>query len=202
MLACLVALGAALVGGVTHAQLPPVTTPTVTTPTTTTSTTTTPTTTTPVTTPTTTTTTPADPPADLGVNELGLGVTTPVGALAPLGPGETAQASGVLSVSSTLSGWSLAVSDTTAGSPAPGHLLRAGACDTGAPRLQQALTVLAAPAPGVSLGRKDIGGSAVVLATGVPGSAAVTVSFRQSIGTDEALVTGCAYALRVTFTLS
>jgi hypothetical protein len=202
MLACLVALGAALAGGVTHAQVPPVTTP-ITTPTTTTTTPATTTTSTSTTT-TSTTTTTMTTPTDLGdpPPSLGLSVNVAPGVITPLAPGSTGTASGVLAVTAGATGWTLKAADASSTSPSPGHLLRS-ACSTGASVLSSALEVTATPSAGTgsSAGAKALTGSAATIASGTGLASVVTTSFRQSVGTSEVVTAGCAYTISIVYTL-
>jgi hypothetical protein len=133
---------------------------------------------------------------------LSLAVTTPAGALSPFKPGATGTSVGLLTAVSP-SSWTLQVSDTSATSPAPGHLLRQS-CSTGVASLAQALKVTATPAvgTGTSNGQKSISATAQTVATGPAGTSAVTVSYSQTVGAGEAIPTGCTYQMTVTYTLS
>jgi hypothetical protein len=146
---------------------------------------------------------PAPAPALLGIS-----VSTAPGLLTPFAPGSTATTSGVLTVSGSgiLSPWTLTISDTSSGSPAPGHLVRSSACTLGVPYLAQPLAIKATPPAGAgytSTGSQNLSATPVMVATG-PASlvSLVTVDFRQVIGVTEALRQGCGYSVSVTFTVS
>lgn len=134
---------------------------------------------------------------------LGLSVGASPPALIPFAPGKTATGSGTLVVLSP-SGWTLTVADTTAGSPQPGHLIRAGSCSSGVAYLARPLQVTATPISGTSTGKQDLTGSPVTVATGAAAltNLVVTTAFEQVIGGSEALASGCRYSATVTFTLS
>ena len=135
---------------------------------------------------------PDDPPAP-SPHLLALGVTTPIGALAPFAPGRTATATGVLAVTST-SGWTLTASVN-------GRLQRSVSCSTGASQLAQPLSVSATPLVGSSTGAKSLSSTAATVASG-PTTTTITTNVSQTVGSAEAVTAGCAYTATITFTLS
>ncbi len=130
---------------------------------------------------------------------LSLGFSVPVSGLA-LKPGGTSTAKGAVIVDTTAGGWTLSAVDAS-GSAHPGHLVRSGQCDLGVPYLTDPLYVQASPVGGQSFGSAPLSASATALASG-GASASVNLDFSQSVGSGEALATGCSYALTISLTLS
>jgi hypothetical protein len=135
---------------------------------------------------------------------LGLTVTIPPSPLRPFAPGSVAHSSGAVTIQSPSSAWTLQVSDTADGSPAPGHLVRSPACAEGIPYLRHAMRVSAEPpvGAGTTSGEQALGATPALLAEGRKGEALVQTRFRQVIGADEVLPEECPYTLAVTFTVS
>ena len=134
---------------------------------------------------------------------LGISVTG-TGTLSGLQPGQTSTSPATaLAVTGVLAPWSLSV--TAEASPTPGHLRSSGpGCANSPAALAQPLhmdTVRGLPTTTVDRPALDLGSGATQLAHGTAADV-LSVVYSQQVLTSEPLVSGCAYSITLTYTVS
>jgi hypothetical protein len=139
-------------------------------------------------------------------SSISLAIGTPVsGFTTGFQPGSTATTSGTLVATSTSSAPALQVEDATSTSN-KGHMQAAATgCTSSESALTDALSVTVPSGAGfTSSGAVSVSGTnqTVASATAPVAAATVTTNYSQTIGSGEALLTGCVYNITNTYTLS
>ena len=129
---------------------------------------------------------------------------SPGSTLAPFAPGKTATGTGSVTATDDTPSWTL--QDQDHGSGGGKRLAAATGCARSDAILANPLQVsVTSPLPGVtSAGQISLGSANKTVATGtgqVLTGAVLTTNYTQVIPLSEAMLTGCVYAITVTYTL-
>jgi hypothetical protein len=120
-------------------------------------------------------------------------------------PGSTANTTGLLTVTDTNPSWSLTVNDAATSNP--GHMTASAlGCSGSESSLQNPLAVSVTSLLGGvnSVGPVNISGSPQTVASATNqllAASVLTANYSQTIGSGEALLSGCVYSLPATYTL-